>query len=408
MSRRLVLLTITSVLGVSSVIAEWTSIGPYGGPISAGAGSPSRPRVMYFSPQAYPTAVLKTTDGGSSWTLNGSLGYYAFGMAVHPTNPDIVYAACGSLYRTTNGGSSWSYLSMPGGSYTRAVAINPLNPQTVFTTGYSSDGTYQRFGVHRSRDGGATWDTTCVDTMRYSMGYAIVIDPIDTSIVYCTGYSGQYTTVFKSTDAGRTWIRQYAGVNGYYGYSLHVSRLDPRIVLLGTYTGGIRRSTDAGETWVQVASFRNVKGFVALPASPATIYAVSDSFVYRSTDTGRTWVQCSGRPPGLNLGVLTVADSSGLGVIAATKFGVYRSSDGGASWQVLTDRIAYARIPVLAISRADPRVLYAEFKDNAVYRTTNAGIDWTRCSDFLSCGNICGFATSAVNPDVVWALEGSG
>lgn len=408
MLRRATFLMVVLALLGSWGRAEWTSLGPYGGPISTGTGSPNRPSVMYFCPRAYPTPVLKTTDGGTSWTLGGSLGYYAFGMAVHPTNPDIAYAACGSLYRTTNGGSSWSYLSMPGGSYTRAVAINPLNPQTVFATGYAYDGSYQRFGVHQSRDGGATWDSTCVDTMRYSIGYTIVIDPRDTCVIYCTGYSGQYTTVFKSTDAGETWTRQYVGVNGYYGYSLHISQLDPRIVLVGTSHGGIRRSTDAGETWTQVAPFRNVKAFAALPATPATIYAVGDSSVYYSTDTGRTWNQCSGRPPGLNSGAISMADSSGLGIVTATSLGVYRSNNGGADWQALTNRIAYAMIPVLTMSRADPRVMYAEFKDNAVYRTANGGIDWTRCSDFLSCGNICGLVASASNPDVVWALEGSG
>jgi len=403
---RFVFALAAALAGVAA--ADWTGIGPYGGPVSAGAASPSDPQVMYVSPQTYPTPVLKTTDAGATWTLNGSLGYYAWDMAVHPTDPGCVYAACGGLYRTTNGGTNWSYVSMPSGSYTRAVVINPLAPQTVYTTGYAYNGSYQILGVHKTTDAGATWDTTELDTLHYSMGYALAMDPSDPTVLYCGGYSGQYTTVFKTTDAGATWQRLYTGYNGYYVYALHCSPLDPDVVLAGSYWSGILRSTDAGATWSQAAGYGGVKALVALPGDESVIYAAGDSFVYVSTDTGRTWAQCAGHAPGYNPGAFWVVPGSPAALFAGTKFGIFRSSDGGTTWPSLTDDVVYARVPVLGVAASDPRTMYLTFKDNAVFKTTNGGTDWRRCPDFLSCGNICGFGFDPGDPDVVWALEGSG
>jgi len=63
-------------------------------------------------------------------------------IAVHPTNPDIVYvgAAQGGLYRSTDGGTNWtplmdSALSLAIG----AIAIAPSQPDTVMSAPAKSD-----------------------------------------------------------------------------------------------------------------------------------------------------------------------------------------------------------------------------------------------------------------------------
>jgi photosystem II stability/assembly factor-like uncharacterized protein len=387
-------------------LADWTSIGPFGGPVTAGAASPSNPAVIYASPQGYPVPVLRSTDSGEHWVLGGSLGNNAYGMAVDPANPDVVYGACGSFYRSTDGGTTWGYISMPSGSYVRAAVVNPQNSQTIYTTGYAYDGSNLLLAVHKTTDGGTTWDTTGLDTMYYSMGYALAMDPADTSVVYCAGYSGQYSTVFKTTDAGATWQRLPVASGGYYIYALHVSPADHNIVIAGTYFAGIYRSTDAGATWTQAAPINNVNALAAVPGSPQTIYAAGDSSVYVSGDTGHTWTQCAGHATGYNQGVLAV--SSAISLVAGTKAGMFRSVDAGATWQDKTGDVAYAEVPVIAIAPSDLRMMYAEYRNDAVYKTTDAGVSWQRCPEFLSCGGICGFALNPSLPDVVWALEGSG
>src|SRR6266480_6840432 len=56
-------------------------------------------------------------------------------IAVHPTNPDIVYvgAAQGGLYRTTDGGTTWTPLMDNALSLAiGAIAIAPSQPDTVY------------------------------------------------------------------------------------------------------------------------------------------------------------------------------------------------------------------------------------------------------------------------------------
>lgn len=89
---------------------------------SAIAYAPSNPNIVYvgsgFESNADSKGIFKSTDGGKSWSgagnglrINPETGYphYVKSIAVHPTNPDIVFAGTGwGLYKSTDGGQNWS------------------------------------------------------------------------------------------------------------------------------------------------------------------------------------------------------------------------------------------------------------------------------------------------------------
>jgi photosystem II stability/assembly factor-like uncharacterized protein len=98
----------SSNVPITAVTAPWTPVGP--APIPDGQ-----------------TNLLDATRNPVSGRV--------LAIAVHPTNPDIVYigTAQGGLYRTLNGGQSWTplmdnALSLAVG----AVTIDPLDPTTLF------------------------------------------------------------------------------------------------------------------------------------------------------------------------------------------------------------------------------------------------------------------------------------
>ncbi len=112
----------------------------------------SNPSVVYAGGHVnYTGTIWRSTDFGRSWTETGAApGQRVYGLAVHPDNPDLVYAAAlDSAWRTTDGGATWNCIG--GGYYLSDVTLYPGCPDTVLVCG--------RYGVALSEDGGATWSS---------------------------------------------------------------------------------------------------------------------------------------------------------------------------------------------------------------------------------------------------------
>jgi photosystem II stability/assembly factor-like uncharacterized protein len=87
-------------------------------------------------------------------------------LAVDPSNPSIVYVAYnfGQVLKTTNGGATWTTLTAgPGFSATAAVAVDP----TLTSVVWAGDAVGHMF---RSTDGGTSWgeETTAPALTRIS------------------------------------------------------------------------------------------------------------------------------------------------------------------------------------------------------------------------------------------------
>ena len=96
-----------------------------------------------------PSAVARWRAlGPSPIPVNAATAYSGriSAIAVHPTNPDIVYvgAAQGGLYRSSNGGATWMPLLDDALTLSiGAIAISPSDPSTIFVgtgeTAFSGD-----------------------------------------------------------------------------------------------------------------------------------------------------------------------------------------------------------------------------------------------------------------------------
>ncbi|MDE0897479.1 MAG: hypothetical protein OSA81_00545 [Longimicrobiales bacterium] len=120
--------------------------------------------------------VWKSTDAGETWT---HMGLDATGrisrIIVHPTNPDIVYAASvghgyapqqeRGIYRTMDGGLTWEHiLFVDQETGASDLVMDPNNPRILLAgTWQIALRTWTRTsggpgsGIHMSRDGGSTW-----------------------------------------------------------------------------------------------------------------------------------------------------------------------------------------------------------------------------------------------------------
>src|SRR2546423_327888 len=122
------------------------------------------------------TGVYKSTDAGRTWTLMGLEATGRIGrIAIDPTNPDIVFVAAQGhsygpqpdrgIFRTTDGGRTWQrVLFVDENTGGIDIVMHPTNPQVLFaatwqlelhTWGRQSGGPGS--GIFVSRDGGTTW-----------------------------------------------------------------------------------------------------------------------------------------------------------------------------------------------------------------------------------------------------------
>jgi photosystem II stability/assembly factor-like uncharacterized protein len=136
-----------------------------------GSGDASSVRVAYPG-----NGVYKSTDAGKSWQHLGLAGtQHIARIAIHPSNPDIVYvAAMGRLwstgdergvFKTVDGGRTWKkVLYVNDGTGAIDLVMNRKRPDTVYAAMYDVQRRPWRLieggtgsGVHKTTDGGKTW-----------------------------------------------------------------------------------------------------------------------------------------------------------------------------------------------------------------------------------------------------------
>ncbi|HEX6941097.1 MAG TPA: hypothetical protein VF158_16890 [Longimicrobiales bacterium] len=184
--------------------------------------------------------IYKSTDGGLTWKLMGLEKTQAIGrIVIHPTNPDIVWvAALGAiwnespdrgLYKTTDGGKTWrrvKFVSERAGFVD--IAIHPRNPDILFAASWERiRGPYflesggPGSALWKSTDGGETWTEVkgggFPETEKGRIGIAIA--PSDPDVVYalveaeapdgeeggCRAAKPGGCGLYRSEDGGRTW-----------------------------------------------------------------------------------------------------------------------------------------------------------------------------------------------------------
>lgn len=216
------------------------------------AYAPSDPRIVYAgiggrycfkaAPPSqscdYPTfkGLHRSTDGGTTWEVPAGEGLGLLSiraLAVHPSNPDVVYAATGApgLFKTDNGGRTW--VSVTNGLsllYIRSIAIAPSSPETVYVgTGSAA--------IFKSTNGGASWRSSSAGLLPNADIRALLLDPTNSSVLWA-GAAGN--GVYRSVDAGATWVLIDAGFRLRLPESLAISD-DGGTVYAASWGDGVYR-----------------------------------------------------------------------------------------------------------------------------------------------------------------------
>jgi photosystem II stability/assembly factor-like uncharacterized protein len=261
-------------------------------PVAAVAVDPSDPDVLYAGTND--SGLLRSVDRGATWkTVNlgfapgESIGILQ--ILVEPSHPAKVYAIGTEtwFFRSADGGETWQrsrLFDLP--LFLNAIALDPRKPGALWGAGYP--------GVTHSDDGGAHWTEQPIPDANVTPYSDLLVDPRDPRVLYVAGFAGfsdpHPLRVFRSADAGQTWQRRDSGIDGRTVLNLALDPAAPSTLYAGTETG-LYRSTDAGLTWVRLPGIGGqVDEVVTAATHPTTVYVVVAGFgIKRSTDGGQTW-----------------------------------------------------------------------------------------------------------------------
>jgi photosystem II stability/assembly factor-like uncharacterized protein len=384
----------------------WRSIGPpRGGRSIASAGSPSRALEYYFG--AVGGGLWKTTDGGLTWrpVTDGQLHSSSVGaVAVSESNPDVVYIGMGEVelrgnimqgdgvYKSTDAGKTWKHSGLADSQTVSRIRVHPTNPDIVYAAVFGHPyGKSAERGVFRSKDGGATWQKVLYRD-DHSGAADLCMDPHDPNVLYAAIWDANRTPwslssggpgsgLFKTTDGGDHWTEITrnpglpAGIIGKIGVA--VSGADGKRVyaLVENENGGVFVSDDAGATWKQVSEDRRLRQrafyysrIYADPKAKETLYALNTGF-YRSTDGGKTW-RAIQTPHGDNHD-LWIDPGNPLRMIESNDGGANVSINGGESWT--RQEYSTAQLYHVATTRDIPYHVCGAQQDNTTICVSSQG-----------------------------------
>ncbi len=218
---------------------------------------------------------------------------------------------------------------------------------------------------------------------------AIAFHPSDADIIYVGAPAGG---VWKTTDGGQSWSSTTDNLPTLGVSSIVVNYNNPDIVYMGTGDRdagdaigmGVMKSTDAGGTW----SFVNdgmgnltVGRLIMHPNSENTLLAATSGGIFKTYDAGTSWTQTKA---GNFKEILYKTDDPSI-VFASSGGAFYRSANSGNTWVKITSGIGGASRGVVAVTPANPDVVYfltsggSEY--SGIYRSTDAGLNFTLMSD---------------------------
>jgi len=338
----------------------------------------------YSCDSYFGAGILKSTNGGATWSLLGAAQFDSRSIsriAINPSNTQEIWVSSTSgiggvgcdraptgapdlgLYRSTNGGASFSPILTGVGA--TDVLLDPNNPGNVFAA-FVSLGIYRKL----STDSSFTQLTSGLPSSNF--GDIRLAASASQPGVFYAAFARNNGEVYRTTNYGATWSRLpaldgFCGGQCNYDMTIDVDPVNGNYIYLGgsannTNSGGsLYRSSNGGTSMVDISTGSGTGGlhadthaFAFLPSDHNTIFTGNDGGVWRSTNNGTTWQHMNTNLAITQFTGVALHPTNPLLAIGGTQDNGTQKYSGSNAWS----RIDFGDGGFAAIDQSNPLYMY--------------------------------------------------
>lgn len=339
------------------------------------------------------------------------------------------------IYLSKDGGKTWKNMGLKESNHISKIIVHPTNADIVWVAAqgplWSTGG--QR-GVYMTTDGGTQWKQVLGDS-EWMGATELLIDPRNADVLYAATWQrhrtvaaymggGPKSGLHKSTDGGKTWEKLKtglpAGSTGKIG--LAMSPQNPDVIYAAIETelkkGGFYRSEDRGMSWTKksdmISGGTGPHYYQELWASPHQFDRVyfANNYMKVTDDGGATFKNLGKAYKHVDNHAVAFKMSDPDYLMVGTDGGLYESFDLASTWRHMGN-MPISQFYKLAVDDAKPFYnIYGGTQDNNTQggksRTVNkAGISTADWQVILG-GDGHQPATEPGNPNIVYGQSQQG
>ncbi|MCO7224960.1 hypothetical protein [Pleionea sp. CnH1-48] len=398
---------------------KFRNIGPAvtGGRIGEFAFNPENPAEYYAAVAS--GGVWKTSNAGVTWTpvFDNEASYSIGTVSIAPDNPSVVWVGTGEnnsqrsvgygdgVYKSIDAGKSWKNVGLKNSEHIGKVLIDPRDNDVVYVAAqgplWNKGGDR---GLYKTTDGGKKWNKV-LDISEHTGVSDVVFDPDTPDTLYAVAYQrrrhvwtlingGPESSLYKSTDAGKTWRKINKGLPsvelGRIGIAVAPSKPDTIYAVVEAADGksGFYRSTNKGESWHKQSGYvsgspQYYQELVVDPNDHNRVYSL-DTYLMVTKDGGKNFKKAGEKHKHVDNHALWIDPNNSRHLIVGSDGGIYESWDQAANWS-FKDNMSITQFYKVAVDNDYPFYnVYGGTQDNATlgapHRTSHtSGIrnrDW--------------------------------
>ncbi len=286
--------------------------------------------------------VWKSLDAGKTWEQKAAIptvgekkanigGVDVRRIVFDPQDFETLYLATESngIFYSYDGGESWRQFSEFAGQRVRSIAVHPNSKCILYAISQNK--------IFRSNDCGRSWETIYYHQDHQVVLTDILIDFYAPGMIYLSSSAGE---VLKSFDGGYSWTTIHRVDRGVV-VDLVGDPDDSRIIYAATVKNGIYRTKNGGRDWQslgeglrQYSGSHNYRQLAVAPATPGSLFLVSQYGMLKSLDRGDNWelVELLPASKEADIQALAVNPKDSNEIYYSAQNSLVKSVDGGKSW----------------------------------------------------------------------------